>query len=196
MEKKWLSQLLGLLSGATMAFSPGVFANADLDSRQIPDPVVEDFLETVDGGELGDDDLIDISWAFADDPRRNVRRALPGLLKKIKSHPVNEELGPILQKLAMDNDVIVREDLAPVIATWLSRLENLSRTEAIVEWALSKEENVRQTLARALSYGVDAFGLNYVVDHLANDESSAVRAEIEAAKEAVFKKIRNQAFIA
>lgn len=186
MEKSFRQKLLAYLGTAAITLTAGSMVVAGPDLTMIPERIVEDFLHDVDGEGWNDEDLATFYWMLADDPRKNIRRSTAALFAKIKFGSMSINLEPVLLKFAGDPDAMVRNALAPGLALWLSRLDTLHRTNVIVEWAISDDDSVRQTIARTLSYDVDAFGVDSVIEHLANDENEAVRAEIVGAAEKHF----------
>jgi hypothetical protein len=89
-------------------------------------------------------------------------------------------------RFAGDRDPVVRVIGSRVTAGLLSRMTELERVAVVLDWSLAEDASVRLAILRALAHGDRVLGADLAVEHLAMDESPAVRAAVADAAEARF----------
>ncbi len=169
-------KLLTYLAGAALAMSSGPAA-ATTALAEIPTPVIDDLLDDVEQEGWGAADLTDLANLLAEDPRKVIRRRVAELLASSHADLSASELEFVMRKLARDRDPMVRCSLARSVATWLEALGGFERADLVLDWATSVEPLVRQTVAEAMSYGIDVLAADLIVEQLARDPTPSVRRE-------------------
>ncbi len=86
-----------------------------------------------------------------------------------------------LRRLARDTSDNVRVSAAVGLARALERASAPERIDLVCTWALSTDTDERLALARALTWSTPVFVADLVLEQLACDESTAVRAAALAA---------------
>jgi ABC-type thiamine transport system ATPase subunit len=86
-----------------------------------------------------------------------------------------------LRTLARDASDHVRISAAVGLARAIERASAPERIDLVCTWALSQSQDERLALARALTWSTPVFVADLVLEQLAHDESSAVRAAALAA---------------
>lgn len=86
-----------------------------------------------------------------------------------------------LRKLARDASDQVRVSAAVGLARAIERANAPERIDLVCTWAISPDRNERLALARALTWSTPVFVADLVLEQLAADDSSAVRAAALAA---------------
>lgn len=86
-----------------------------------------------------------------------------------------------LRRLARDASDNVRISAAVALARAVERASAPARIDLVCAWALSPDKDERLALARALTWSTPVFIADLVLEQLAADESTAVRAAALAA---------------
>jgi hypothetical protein len=93
----------------------------------------------------------------------------------------SSEASDQLRTLARDVSDNVRVSAAVGLARAIERASAPERIDLVCTWALSSSQDERLALARALTWSTPVFVADLVLEQLAEDESSAVRAAALAA---------------
>jgi HEAT repeat protein len=91
------------------------------------------------------------------------------------------EAGDELRRLARDSSDNVRVSAAVGLARAIERASAPERIDLVCTWALSEDRDERLALARALTWSTPVFVADLVLEQLAADSSTAVRAASLAA---------------
>jgi HEAT repeat protein len=91
------------------------------------------------------------------------------------------ETGDELRRLARDTSDSVRVSAAVGLARAIERASAPARIDLVCTWALSEDRDERLALARALTWSTPVFVADLVLEQLAADNSTAVRAAALAA---------------
>jgi len=91
------------------------------------------------------------------------------------------EAGDELRRLARDTSDHVRVTAAVGLARAIERASAPARIDLVCTWALSEDRDERLALARALTWSTPVFVADLVLEQLAADSSTVVRAAALAA---------------
>ncbi|HVY27956.1 MAG TPA: hypothetical protein VHB79_15475 [Polyangiaceae bacterium] len=91
------------------------------------------------------------------------------------------EVSDELRRLARDVSDSVRVNAAVSLARAIERASAPERIDLVCTWALSSEKDERLALARALTWSTPVFIADLVLEQLAADDHTAVRAAALAA---------------
>jgi len=137
-----------------------------------------------------------IDHAEAADAERPERARVPSLLTEDRRAVVcaqaaatmgslwpsaSAEAAEELRRLARDVSDHVRVNAAVGLARAIERASAPERIDLVCTWALSPDKDERLALARALTWSTPVFVADLVLEQLADDEHTAVRAAALAA---------------
>jgi HEAT repeat protein len=118
--------------------------------------------------------------ALTKDQGATVRAEVAAAMGSLWPNP-GEAAAEELRRLARDVSDNVRVSAAVGLARAIERASAPERIDLVCTWALSPDRDERLALARALTWSTPVFVADLVLEQLAEDESTAVRAAALAA---------------
>ena len=177
------------LAGVAMTLGPsGAGAAEPLDLSEIPESVLNGFLDDVDGEFWQVGDVVELAAVLSDDSRRSVKRRVAKLLSHVQRNDPPARTEAVFLHLAREGEPSVRRIVAENLSTWLRECDEMTRTNVISTWSLHEDWTVRQTAAMALGNGVPMqVGALTAVEHLSFDTHPRVRRAAAAAARSLFR---------
>lgn len=170
---------LARLTALSLVLTAGTAGAASL--RDLPTEVLCDLIEDdAETTEPNDETRARLLTTLGADQRATIRAevaAAMGNLWPSASSEVSDEL----RRLARDVSDSVRVSAAVGLARAIERASAPERIDLVCTWALSPHRDERLALARALTWSTPVFVADLVLEQLAADESTPVRAASLAA---------------
>jgi HEAT repeat protein len=166
------------MTALSLVLAAGTAGAASL--RDLPTEVLCDLIDDAEAAETEHPERARLLSLFTDDERAAVRAqvaAAMGNLWPDAGPDASEEL----RRLARDASDNVRVSAAVGLARAIERASAPERIDLVCTWALSEDRDERLALARALTWSTPVFVADLVLEQLAEDDSTAVRAASLAA---------------
>ncbi len=171
-------QAVARIAALSLVLTAGTAGAASL--RDLPTEVLCDLIDEAEYAEQNDATKARLSSLLTTDQRATLRAevaAAMGNLWPSASADAAEEL----RRLARDVSDNVRVSAAVGLARAIERASAPERIDLVCTWALSTDRDERLALARALTWSTPVFVADLVLEQLAADECTAVRAASLAA---------------
>lgn len=169
---------LARLTALSLILTAGAAGAASLGD--LPTEVLCDLIDDTDGAELGTPERARVLSLLGADTRPAIRsqvaEAMGSLWPGAAADAADE-----LRRLARDVSDNVRVSAAVGLARAIERASAPERIDLVCTWALSTEKDERLALARALTWSTPVFVADLVLEQLAADDHTAVRAAALAA---------------
>jgi HEAT repeat protein len=166
------------LTALSLVLTAGTAGAASL--RDLPTEVLCDLIDDAEAAETEHPLREQVLRLLTDDQRASVRAQVAeamGSLWPNASLDASEEL----RRLARDTSDSVRVSAAVGLARAIERASAPERIDLVCTWAVSADKDERLALARALTWSTPVFVADLVLEQLAEDEHTAVRAAALAA---------------
>ena len=166
------------LTALSLVLTAGTAGAASL--RDLPTEVLCDLIDDAEAAETEHPVREQVLHLLTDDQRASVRAQVAeamGSLWPNASLDASDEL----RRLARDTSDSVRVSAAVGLARAIERASAPERIDLVCTWALSLDKDERLALARALTWSTPVFVADLVLEQLAADEHTAVRAAALAA---------------
>jgi HEAT repeats len=164
------------MTALSLVLTAGTASAASL--RNLPTEVLCELIDDAEV-EAGPERARLLSVLTADD-RASVRAQVAEAMGSLWPGPVTGATDE-LRRLARDTSDHVRVSAAVGLARAIERASAPERIDLVCTWALSPDTDERLALARALTWSTPVFVADLVLEQLASDESTAVRAAALAA---------------
>lgn len=146
----------------------------------LPTEVLCDLIEDAESSEPSDPTRGHGLIRLTDDQRATVRAEMAEAMGSLWP-AAGAEAADELRRLARDVSDNVRVSAAVGLARAIERASAPERIDLVCTWALSPDTDERLALARALTWSTPVFVADLVLEQLAEDESTPVRAAALAA---------------
>jgi HEAT repeat protein len=166
------------LTALSLVLTAGTAGAASL--RDLPTEVLCDLIDDAEAAETEHPLRERVLHLLTDDQRASVRAQVAeamGSLWPNASLDASDEL----RRLARDTSDSVRVSAAVGLARAIERASAPERIDLVCTWAVSPDKDERLALARALTWSTPVFVADLVLEQLAEDEHTAVRAAALAA---------------
>ena len=166
------------LTALSLVLTAGTAGAASL--RDLPTEVLCDLIDDAEAAETEHPLREQVLRLLTDDQRASVRAQVAqamGSLWPNASLDASDEL----RRLARDTSDSVRVSAAVGLARAIERASAPERIDLVCTWAVSADKDERLALARALTWSTPVFVADLVLEQLAEDEHTAVRAAALAA---------------
>jgi HEAT repeat protein len=165
------------LTALSLVLTAGTAGAASL--RDMPTEVLCDLIDDTEVSEPSPS-REQLPLALTADQRATVRAEVAAAMGNLWPSP-SADAGEELRRLARDVSDNVRVSAAVGLARAIERASAPERIDLVCTWALSPNRDERLALARALTWSTPVFVADLVLEQLAADESTAVRAAALAA---------------
>jgi HEAT repeat protein len=165
------------LTALSLVLTAGTAGAASL--RDMPTEVLCDLIDDTEVSEPSPS-RERLPLALTADQRATVRAEVAAAMGNLWPSP-SADAGEELRRLARDVSDNVRVSAAVGLARAIERASAPERIDLVCTWALSPNRDERLALARALTWSTPVFVADLVLEQLAADESTAVRAAALAA---------------
>ncbi|RYZ02858.1 MAG: hypothetical protein EOO73_30200 [Myxococcales bacterium] len=166
------------LTALSLILTAGTAGAASL--RDVPTEVLCDLIDDAESTEPTGLTRVRLLAALAADQRPTVRAEVAAAMGSLWPS-AGAEAAEELRRLARDVSDSVRVSAAVGLARAIERASAPERIDLVCTWALSTDRDERLALARALTWSTPVFVADLVLEQLAADESTAVRAAALAA---------------
>ncbi len=148
--------------------------------RELSTEVLCDLIDDAEAGETNHPERARVLSLPSDDQRATVRAQVAVTMGSFWPN-FSAEAADELRRLARDTSDNVRVSAAVGLARAIERANAPERIDLVCTWALSPDKDERLALARALTWSTPVFVADLVLEQLAADENTAVRAAALAA---------------
>ena len=148
--------------------------------RDLPTEVLCDLIDDAEAGETEQPERARVLSLLTDDERATVRAQVAAAMGSLWPN-AGPDAADELRRLARDTSDNVRVSAAVGLARAIERASAPERIDLVCTWALSEDRDERLALARALTWSTPVFVADLVLEQLAADDSTAVRAASLAA---------------
>lgn len=166
------------LTALSFVLTAGTAGAAPL--RDMPTEVLCDLIDDAELSEPHAHARARLLSVLTTDQRATVRAEVAAAMGSLWPNP-GAEAAEELRRLARDVSDNVRVSAAVGLARAIERASAPERIDLVCTWALSPDRDERLALARALTWSTPVFVADLVLEQLAEDESTAVRAAALAA---------------
>jgi HEAT repeat protein len=146
----------------------------------LPTEVLCDLIDDAEAAETEHPDRARVLSSLTDDQRATVRAQVAAAMGSLWPNAAPDAADE-LRRLARDTSDNVRVSAAVGLARAIERASAPERIDLVCTWALSPDKDERLALARALTWSTPVFVADLVLEQLAADDSTAVRAAALAA---------------
>jgi hypothetical protein len=147
--------------------------------RDLPTEVLCDLIDEAEAAET-EPERARLLSLLTDDERAVVRAQVAAVMGNLWPN-ADRDASDELRRLARDASDNVRISAAVGLARAIERASAPERIDLVCTWALSEDRDERLALARALTWSTPVFVADLVLEQLAADDSTAVRAASLAA---------------
>lgn len=166
------------LTALSLILTAGTAGAASLS--ELPTEVLCDLIDDADGVELETPQRARALSVLGTDEPASVRSELAASMGS-QWPGAGAEAADELRRLARDVSDNVRVSAAVGLARAIERASAPERIDLVCTWALSADKDERLALARALTWSTPVFVADLVLEQLAADDHTAVRAAALAA---------------
>jgi hypothetical protein len=166
------------LTALSLILTAGTAGAASLG--ELPTEVLCDLIDDADGIELETPQRVRALSVLGTDERASVRSARAASMGS-QWPGAGTGAADELRRLARDVSDNVRVSAAVGLARAIERASAPERIDLVCTWALSADKDERLALARALTWSTPVFVADLVLEQLAADDHTAVRAAALAA---------------
>jgi hypothetical protein len=149
----------------------------------IPLDVAENLVDARELDDWDDEDRARLLQLLARDARPALRVRVAERLGRMQRAVLDEHVEALLDRLALDADLRVRDAVLHALDHLVPRLTGLERSSLIGRWATSSHFEHRLLAARVLRNRFPMFWVDDVLEHLSQDPSVSVRAAARHAAE-------------
>jgi HEAT repeat protein len=171
-------RVLARLTALSLVLTAGPAGAASL--RDLPTEVLCDLIDNAEISEPSDPMRARVLALFTNHQRASVRAQVAEAMGSLWP-AAGAEAADELRRLARDVSDNVRVSAAVGLARAIERASAPERIDLVCTWALSPDTDERLALARALTWSTPVFVADLVLEQLAEDESTPVRAAALAA---------------
>ena len=186
MDSVFKKKLLCYLSGAALSFAAGSTALAQSELQAIPETVIMDLLDDVERDQWRPRDMVPLMDFLVEDSRPQIRSRVLEMLSSISDDELVADTEALFANLVQDEDRLVRQAIVEGLADWLDHQDVFTRLRVVSEWSVSDTLSARRAMAKVLAFNFELLGSDWLIEHLAGDSDSAVRASCAAAAESRF----------
>jgi len=166
------------MTALSLVLTAGTAGAASL--RDLPTEVLCDLIDDAEAAETEQPERARVLSLLTDDERAAVRAQVAAAMGSLWPN-AGPDAGEELRRLARDTSDNVRVSAAVGLARAIERASAPERIDLVCTWALSEDRDERLALARALTWSTPVFVADLVLEQLAADDSTAVRAAALAA---------------
>jgi HEAT repeat protein len=166
------------MTALSLVLTAGTAGAASL--RDLPTEVLCDLIDDAEAAELGHPQRARVLSLLTDDQRATARAQVAEAMGSLWPQ-AGRDATDELRRLARDTSDSVRVSAAVGLARAIERASAPERIDLVCTWALSSDKDERLALARALTWSTPVFVADLVLEQLAADETTAVRAAALAA---------------
>lgn len=148
--------------------------------RDLPTEVLCDLIDDAEAPETEHPERARVLSLLTEDERATVRAQVAAAMGSLWPNAGSEATDE-LRRLARDTSDNVRVSAAVGLARAIERASAPERIDLVCTWAVSEHRDERLALARALTWSTPVFVADLVLEQLAADDSTAVRAAALAA---------------
>jgi HEAT repeat protein len=148
--------------------------------RDLPTEVLCDLIDDAEAAETDQPERARVLSLLTEDQRSAVRAQVAAAMGSLWPN-AGLDAADELRRLARDTSDNVRVSAAVGLARAIERASAPERIDLVCTWALSEDRDERLALARALTWSTPVFVADLVLEQLAADDSTAVRAASLAA---------------
>lgn|GEM_PF-2559453 len=166
------------MTALSLVLTAGTAGAASL--RNLPTEVLCDLIDDAEAAETNQPERARVLSLLTEDERAAVRAQVAAAMGSLWPN-AGRDAGEELRRLARDASDNVRVSAAVGLARAIERASAPERIDLVCTWALSEHRDERLALARALTWSTPVFVADLVLEQLAADDSTAVRAAALAA---------------
>jgi HEAT repeat protein len=166
------------MTALSLLLTAGTAGAASL--RDLPTEVLCDLIDEAEAPETEHPERARVLSLLTEDERAAVRAEVAAAMGSLWPN-ASAEVTDELRRLARDASDNVRVSAAVGLARAIERASAPERIDLVCTWALSEHRDERLALARALTWSTPVFVADLVLEQLAADDSTAVRAAALAA---------------
>jgi HEAT repeat protein len=166
------------MTALSLVLTAGTAGAASL--RDLPTEVLCDLIDDAEAAETEQPERARLLSLLTDDERAAVRAQVAAAMGNLWPN-ASADASDELRRLARDASDNVRVSAAVGLARAIERASAPERIDLVCTWALSEHRDERLALARALTWSTPVFVADLVLEQLAADDSTAVRAASLAA---------------
>jgi HEAT repeat protein len=165
------------MAALSLVLTAGTAGAASL--RDLPTEVLCDLIDEAEATET-EPERARVLSLLTKDERAAVRAQVAAVMGNLWPN-AGPDVSDELRRLARDASDNVRVSAAVGLARAIERASAPERIDLVCTWALSEDRDERLALARALTWSTPVFVADLVLEQLAADDSTAVRAASLAA---------------
>lgn len=166
------------MTALSLVLTAGTAGAASL--RDLPTEVLCDLIDDAEAPETEHPERARVLSLLTEDERAAVRAQVAAAMGSLWPN-AGAEATDELRRLARDTSDNVRVSAAVGLARAIERASAPERIDLVCTWAVSEHRDERLALARALTWSTPVFVADLVLEQLAADDSTAVRAAALAA---------------
>jgi HEAT repeat protein len=166
------------MTALSLVLTAGTAGAASL--RDLPTEVLCDLIIDAEAPETEHPERARVLSLLTEDDRATVRAQVAAAMGSLWPD-AGAEATDELRRLARDTSDNVRVSAAVGLARAIERASAPERIDLVCTWAVSEHRDERLALARALTWSTPVFVADLVLEQLAADDSTAVRAAALAA---------------
>lgn len=166
------------MTALSLVLTAGTAGAASL--RDLPTEVLCDLIDDAEAPETEHPERARVLSLLTEDQRATVRAQVAAAMGSLWPN-AGAEATDELRRLARDTSDNVRVSAAVGLARAIERASAPERIDLVCTWAVSEHRDERLALARALTWSTPVFVADLVLEQLAADDSTAVRAAALAA---------------
>jgi hypothetical protein len=166
------------MTALSLVLTAGTAGAASL--RDLPTEVLCDLIDDAEAADTEQPERARLLSLLTDDERAAVRAQVAAAMGNLWPNAA-ADASDELRRLARDASDNVRVSAAVGLARAIERASAPERIDLVCTWALSEHRDERLALARALTWSTPVFVADLVLEQLAADDSTAVRAASLAA---------------
>jgi len=166
------------MTALALVLTAGTAGAASL--RELPTEVLCDLIDDAEAADAEQPERARVLSIFTDDQRAMLRAQVAVAMGNLWPD-AGPDAAEELRRLARDTSDNVRVSAAVGLARAIERASAPERIDLVCTWALSEDRDERLALARALTWSTPVFVADLVLEQLAADDSTAVRAAALAA---------------
>jgi hypothetical protein len=166
------------MTALSLVLTAGTAGAASL--RDLPTEVLCELIDDAEAAETQEPERARVLSLLTEDERAAVRAQVAAAMGSLWPN-AGSEASDELRRLARDASDNVRVSAAVGLARAIERASAPERIDLVCTWALSEDRDERLALARALTWSTPVFVADLVLEQLAADDSTAVRAASLAA---------------
>ena len=166
------------MTALSLVLTAGTAGAASL--RDLPTEVLCDLIDDAEAADTEQPERASVLSLLTDEERAAVRAQVAAAMGNLWPN-ASADAADELRRLARDASDNVRVSAAVGLARAIERASAPERIDLVCTWALSEHRDERLALARALTWSTPVFVADLVLEQLAADDSTAVRAASLAA---------------